>query len=130
MKHKNFIFELSCAGMFLFTYSFVRSLLRPNIFGGGKEMKYLKAQSVLPQEILNLIQEYVDGEFLYIPRKDGQCKAWGEKKGTRDCLKERNSEIFNKYVNGSAVFDLMEEYHLSEPSIRRIIGEGKKVSIP
>jgi len=31
-------------------------------------MAYIKAQSVLPEEIINLIQQYVDGECLYILR--------------------------------------------------------------
>ena len=32
-------------------------------------MKYVKAIDVLPQEIIEIIQNYVDGEYLYIPRK-------------------------------------------------------------
>ena len=33
-------------------------------------MKYVKAIDVLPQEIIEIIQNYVDGEYLYIPRKN------------------------------------------------------------
>lgn len=40
-------------------------------------MKYKKAQNVLPEEILELIQNYVDGEYLYIPRKSKNKKSWG-----------------------------------------------------
>lgn len=89
-------------------------------------MNYIKAQNVLPEELLELIQEYIDGEFLYIPRKSGEHKAWGEKIGTKHCLKQRNSEIFNRYTNGETVIELMHQYHLSEPSIRRIIGQVKR----
>ena len=32
-------------------------------------MKYIKATDVLPVEILEIIQEYIDGEDIYIPRK-------------------------------------------------------------
>ncbi len=32
-------------------------------------MKYIKATDVLPVEILEIIQEYIDGEYIYIPRK-------------------------------------------------------------
>ena len=32
-------------------------------------MGYKKAAHVLPQHLLRAIQEYVDGEYLYIPRK-------------------------------------------------------------
>jgi Mor family transcriptional regulator len=46
---------------------------------------------------------------------------------SRDSLKIRNSEIYNKYKNGAAVLELAQEYYLSDKSIRRIIGEQKKL---
>lgn len=92
-------------------------------------MDYIKAQTVLPEDLIELIQQYVDGGFIYIPRKDGQRKAWGEKAGTKDCLKQRDTEIYVKYTKGVKVKDLMEKYHLSEPSIRRIIGRERKLSL-
>jgi len=90
-------------------------------------MRYFKAQNVLPEEIIKLIQEYVDGEYLYIPRKNGNEKAWGEKNGTRNSLKERNSEIFTKHIKGATVIELAKQYYLSEKSIRRIISLEKQV---
>lgn len=33
-------------------------------------MGYIKAEEVLPEEIIRLVQHYVDGENIYIPRKD------------------------------------------------------------
>ncbi len=89
-------------------------------------MKYIKAQDVLPEEIIELIQKYVDGEFLYIPRKSGGHKAWGEASGTRDSLLERNKSIYCDYRSGTAVSDLSRIYYLSEQSIRRIIGQEKQ----
>lgn len=88
-------------------------------------MAYIKAQSVLPEEIINLIQEYIDGECLYIPRKSGKEKSWGEKNGTRKKLKHRDSEIFNKYCNGVSINELTRMYYLSDKSIRRIINKEK-----
>lgn len=41
-------------------------------------MSYKKAADVLPEELIDLIQNYVDGEYLYIPRKEMNRKAWGE----------------------------------------------------
>ena len=38
-------------------------------------MKYVKAIDVLPQEIIEIIQNYVDGEYLYIPRKNDNKKS-------------------------------------------------------
>lgn len=32
-------------------------------------MSYIKAADVLPQEIIETIQGYIDGEYIYIPRK-------------------------------------------------------------
>lgn len=88
-------------------------------------MKYVKAQTVLPEEIIELIQEYVDGEYLYIPRKNGNEKSWGEKNGTRKSLQNRNKEIYENYILGTSVNELAEKYYLSEKSIRRILSEAK-----
>jgi len=88
-------------------------------------MAYIKAQSVLPEEIINLIQEYIDGECLYIPRKSGKEKSWGENNGTRKKLKHRDSEIFNKYSKGVTINELTRMYYLSDKSIRRIINKEK-----
>lgn len=90
-------------------------------------MKYKNAQSILPEEIVKIIQEYVNGEYLYIPRKCGEQKNWGEKSGSRDNLDRRNAEIYCRYKNGASVLDLTIEYYLSDKSIRRIIGEQKKL---
>ena len=89
-------------------------------------MKYIKANNVLPEEMIKAIQEYVDGEFLYIPRKNENQKAWGEKSGVKDMLKNRNNEIFRKHNEGITVRKLSLMYYLSEQSIRRIINEQKR----
>lgn len=34
-------------------------------------MGYIRAEKILPQEIIELIQQYVDGENIYIPKKSG-----------------------------------------------------------
>lgn len=88
-------------------------------------MNYIKAQNVLPEEIIELIQKYVDGEFIYIPRKDGRQKAWGEKSGTRESLRTRNNQIYEKYKDGASVEELSKTCFLSEQSIRRIIKQEK-----
>ncbi len=84
-------------------------------------MKYIKAQDVLPDELIKIIQKYTDGDYIYIPRKDGEKKTWGEKSGTKVLLMKRNQEIYNKYRNGKSTEELSMEYYLSEQSIRRII---------
>lgn len=41
-------------------------------------MGYRKAVKILPPEVVALIQQYVDGEYIYIPRKEENRKSWGE----------------------------------------------------
>ncbi|NFO11078.1 hypothetical protein FDB29_08175 [Clostridium botulinum] len=77
-------------------------------------MKYAKAQDVLPEEIVEVIQEYVDGKYLYVPRKNENHKVWGEKSGIKSSLKLRNNEIYKKYLNGTTINKLTQEYHLSK----------------
>lgn len=88
-------------------------------------MNYAKAQDVLPEEIVKIIQEYVDGKYLYVPRKNENHKTWGEKSGIKNSLKVRNNEIYKKYIDGTTISALTQEYYLSEKSIRRIISKEK-----
>lgn len=92
-------------------------------------MKYSNAHNVLPVDIIKIIQEYVDGEYLYIPRKEEIQKKWGENSGIRNSLNKRNEEIYLKYINGAAILELTQEYYLSDKSIRRIISQQKKIMI-
>ena len=90
-------------------------------------MKYIKAIDVLPKEVLEIIQEYIDGEYLYIPRKRENHKSWGEKSGIKNSLKIRNNQIYKKYRQGTTIYELSKEYFLSEKSIRRIISTEKRM---
>lgn len=83
-------------------------------------MKYKNAGEILPLELLEQIQTYVHGEYLYIPIY-GRKRAWGEKSGSKKELKERNFLIKEKYKNGCSILELAQEYFLSESSIRKII---------
>ncbi|WP_330602719.1 CD3324 family protein [Anaerosolibacter carboniphilus] len=109
---------------------FFWSLLQEKInFSRSKDMKYSNAYNVLPVDIVRMIQEYVNGEYLYIPRKEEQQKKWGENSGSRDALKRRNEEIYQKYLKGAVILDLAQEYYLSDKSIRRIISQQKKIML-
>ena len=85
-------------------------------------MKYIKAIDVLPKEVIEIIQEYIDGEYLYIPRKRENHKSWGEKSGIKNSLKIRNNEIYR-----NPIYKLTKEYFLAEKSIRRIISTEKRM---
>lgn len=90
-------------------------------------MKYKKAQDVLPEEIIKIIQEYVDGGYLYIPAKFEKRKSWGSQSGLKNELKQRNREIYYKYSKGMSINELIKCYYLTESSIRRIIRQQKDI---
>ncbi|MFR3559394.1 MAG: CD3324 family protein [Paraclostridium sordellii] len=90
-------------------------------------MKYEKAQNILPQNIVKLIQEYIDGGYLYIPRKNENRRHWGEISGTKSHFKKRNRKIFVDYKKGLKIKDLVKKYYLSESSIRKIISQEKNI---
>ena len=84
-------------------------------------MGYRKAAEILPHHLLAAIQKYIDGEYIYIPRKDDNRKAWGETTGTKQSRRVRNTEIFRKHRNGYSVRDLAEMYFLSAKTIYKIV---------
>lgn len=88
-------------------------------------MSYKKAAHVLPQELLLKVQEYIDGEFLYIPRAADNKKSWGDTTSTRQDLQDRNRQIYADYLAGTNMETLAEKYYLSLKSIQRIVGQLK-----
>ena len=86
-------------------------------------MSYINANNILPIELINEIQKYVQGVNLYIPkiperkRKDSIYKHE---------LCERNKEIYDLFQSGNKVSELAELYYLSDKSIYRILGQMKK----
>ena len=84
-------------------------------------MSYIKAEKILPQELIRQIQEYADGVCIYIPRKPGARHTWGQETNYKAELKLRNDRIRKDYASGERVAALSRKYHLSEKSIRRIL---------
>lgn len=89
-------------------------------------MAYTKASHVLPPSLLAAIQDYVDGETIYIPRKPAQRKAWGETKDTRRHLAARNAAIVTAHGQGTSVGQLAETHHLSVKAIYKILAAGRR----
>lgn len=89
-------------------------------------MQYKKATHILPEDLLVKVQEYVDGEFLYIPRISDNKRSWGETTSTRQELQDRNNRIYADYLAGQDMEFLAGKYFLSLKSIQRIIGQLKK----
>jgi len=88
-------------------------------------MSYKKATNILPKELLERVQEYIDGEFLYIPRISDNKKDWGAATTTRQELRERNARIYADYLAGCEMEVLAEKYFLSLKSIQRITRQLK-----
>ena len=86
-------------------------------------MGYKNGKDVLPCELLQELQKYIQGELIYIPKEDNTRAKWGENNGTRQLIKKRNLEIHSLYMKGLHVQDLVSRYHLSEDSIRKIISK-------
>ena len=86
-------------------------------------MGYIKAEEILPMEIIELIQQYVDGQNIYIPRKAQQRKEWGAGTEIKRELAMRNQHIFDDYEKGLSVHQIAGKYFLSEKSIQRIVRE-------
>ena len=86
-------------------------------------MSYINANDILPMELINEIQKYVQGVNLYIPKIP-------EKKKTDSSYKyelyERNKEIYELFQSGKKVSELAKMYYLSDKSIYRILGQMKK----
>jgi len=88
-------------------------------------MSYKKANDVLPHSLLRAVQQYIDGEYLYIPRKTGSKLPWGAHTQTRETLRTRNKEILSRRRAGCSVAEQAEQYFLSEKAIYKIINAGK-----
>lgn len=86
-------------------------------------MSYVKAEDILPKKLVEEIQQYVDGQLIYIPRKNENSLSWGEKNGTRERLANRNQAIVSRYHSGETIGKLSEMYFLSEKRIQGIIHE-------
>lgn len=87
-------------------------------------MKYVGAGKVLPKELVRQIQEYVQGEYIYIPVRDKgmNCSVTDY----RTELQKRDAHIYTKYLEGLGRKQLAELYSLSGSSIRRIIIKQRK----
>ena len=91
-------------------------------------MSYKKATNLLPDELLREVQQYVDGELIYIPRLDANRRDWGQDTSTRGELAARNALIHADYLYGMSARELADKYFLTEKSIQRILRQMKRRS--
>ncbi len=88
-------------------------------------MGYKNAVSIFPADLLEAIQQYIDGEYIYIPRKAENIKRWGEVKNSRQYIQERNETIFSQYQDGISVEDIASCNYLSPKTIYKILADMK-----
>lgn len=84
---------------------------------------YCNATEVLPVELLQQVQKYVQGVQLYIPIK-GEPAGWGVKSGMRAQIAQRNAAIRARYSEGASIETLTQEFYLSHDRVRKIIGKN------
>lgn len=87
-------------------------------------MKYKNATKVLPNELIEQIQQYVQGEYVYIPIKDREVDTNITEYAIE--IQKRDEHIYTKHLEGMKNIELAKRYSLSESSIRRIIIKQRK----
>lgn len=87
-------------------------------------MKYISAENILPKELIEEIQSYCQGKYIYIPREQGIRSKWGTESGTKKELETRNKEIKEKFKLGESKEALANDYCLSISSIKKIVYEN------
>lgn len=90
-------------------------------------MKYINGKDILPKKLLEQLQVYVQGNLLYIPRQENSRAGWGAINGARHMIRARNMEMCQMYEDGATILELMEHYHLSEDSIRKVLNNRKSL---
>lgn len=86
-------------------------------------MKYIKADSVFPIALVEELQSYIQGGYIYVPSRKDSKKKQGELSGCRYEIEQRNRKIRKDYQQGKSVDELADIYYFSVHSIRKIIYE-------
>ena len=80
-------------------------------------MAYKNARDVLPPALLRQLWKYVEGENIYIPKREESRAAWGSANGARREYEERNERIRARYAAQASLEELAREFCLSVESI-------------
>jgi Mor family transcriptional regulator len=88
-------------------------------------MSYVKANTILPQELLKELQKYVQGKTIYIPKEKSNHQEWGSGSGERKRIDQRNLLIKEKFHSGSTIAELAAGYFLSPETIKSIVYSRK-----
>lgn len=88
-------------------------------------MGYVNALKILPKELVEQIQRYVEGQTLYIPKPKQNWRKWGENTDTKEFIEQRNAKLYIEYKDGATVVELSKRYFLDPKSVQRIIRKLK-----
>ena len=83
-------------------------------------MKYKNAAEILPPELLQEVQCYIEGVLLYIPRSNSK-QEWGAVSGSKKFYLERNYQIKELFHNGKSVEELAVKFGVSNSTIKKIV---------
>lgn len=89
-------------------------------------MSYIKAEKVLPIELVEIIQQYVEGENIYIPKRSKNRRSWGAATGIREEIAARNRQLYEDHKRGATTAGLADRYCLSVKSVQRILLQEKR----
>ena len=84
-------------------------------------MKYIKANSILPISLIEELQNYIQGGYIYIPSRNENKKGWGELSGYKREIEKKKKKIRMDYKHGKSLEELSKSYFLSIHSIKKII---------
>lgn len=87
-------------------------------------MKYQNAGEILPPELLQMVQDYIQGGYLYVPKRDEKTAAVPTRYQVE--LQKRDRHIYEKYLQGMSGRELAVLYHLSRSSIRRVLQKERQ----
>lgn len=86
-------------------------------------MSYIRADRILPAELLESLQQYAAGKTIYVPGKRKQ--KWGSGTAAKAFFQERDNKIYEAFQRGVSVEKLSQSFYLSEKSIQRILRNQK-----
>lgn len=82
-------------------------------------MRYVNADIIFPEELLNEIQKYMNGELVYVPKSKALRKKLGWKFRQQKNYNLRNDEIRRKFLDGDTIEKLSDRFCLSSDTIKR-----------
>ena len=78
-------------------------------------MKYINVSDLLPPALVQTLQEYVQGGYVYIPAREH--KSWGKKSGSREALAQRN-EVYEEVCDKVTEYGILT---LPKPASKQMV---------